>query len=86
MAAKPVLLTDQCGFDQIGAIGGGLVVSATTDGLEQGLLQLLPDPAKLKVMGEKLRRYTVENFAWEAIIPKYIELYSRILEGQRDSG
>ncbi len=79
MAARPVLLTDQCGLDEIGTIGGGKVVAPTVEGLEQGLIQLLSDPANLILMGETMRRYTLENYAWDAIGPKYIDLYSRIL-------
>jgi glycosyltransferase involved in cell wall biosynthesis len=84
MAARPVLLTDQCGLDQIGSVGGGRVVTPTVEGLEQGLLQLLSDPAKLETMGETLRRYTLDHYSWEAIVPKYIDLYARILETAQD--
>ena len=86
MAARPVLLTDHCGLDEIGSIGGGRVVAPTAEGLEQGLLQLLSDSSNLRTMGEMLRRYTLENYSWDAIGPKYIDLYSRILERRRDTG
>lgn len=84
MAARPVLLTDQCGLDEIDTVGGGRVVTATVEGLEQGLILLLSDPSNLGSMGETLRRYTLEHYSWDAIVPKYIDLYSRILGKRKD--
>ena len=36
-AGVPVLLTDQCGFDDVGAVDGGAVVPASVSGLAAGL-------------------------------------------------
>jgi len=84
MVARPVLLTDQCGLDEIDSIGGGKVVAPTVEGLEQGLIELLSDPSNLGPMGETMKRYTLENYAWDAIGPKYIDLYSRILGSKQE--
>jgi glycosyltransferase involved in cell wall biosynthesis len=84
MASRPVLLTDQCGLDEIDSVGGGRVVAPTVEGLERGLIQLLSDPSKLDPMGEILRRYTLEHYSWDAIGPRYIDLYSSILDGKQD--
>ncbi|MCX5847529.1 MAG: glycosyltransferase [Deltaproteobacteria bacterium] len=75
----PVLLTDQCGFDEVARIGGGMVVPASVDGIQEGLLILLNNLLQLKTMGEKLKRYVSENYLWENVIHQYIALYSRIL-------
>lgn len=85
VAARPVLLTDQCGLDEIEAIGGGRVVSPTVDALEGGLQKLLADPDSLQSMGETLKQYTLDNYSWDAIGPRYIDLYSRILEKHDES-
>jgi glycosyltransferase involved in cell wall biosynthesis len=75
----PVLLTDQCGFDEVARIGGGMVVPATINGIQEGIRSLLSDPAELKNKGEKLKKYVLDNYLWENVVHKYINLYEQIL-------
>jgi glycosyltransferase involved in cell wall biosynthesis len=83
ITGTPVLLTDRCGFDQVAAVGGGLVVPASVAGLQTGLVEMLADPARLQEMGRKLGKYTHEHFAWDSIVNQYIQLYRRILDEKR---
>jgi len=78
----PVLLTDQCGLDEVERIGGGKVVSATVEGLQNGLSEILKNHDKLKSMGSNLKRHVIDNYTWEIIINKYIALYSRVLSNK----
>jgi glycosyltransferase involved in cell wall biosynthesis len=78
-SATPVLITDQCGFDEVDSIGGGRVVSATVDGLVHGLLELLSNRKRLDRMGKNLNRYTLENFTWNTLVVKLLALYRDIL-------
>ncbi|MBU1052678.1 MAG: glycosyltransferase [Proteobacteria bacterium] len=80
ITGTPVLLTDQCGFDDIGAIDGGDVVPATVDGISRGLIENLKDPVKLKLKGENLKKYTLENFTWDSVICKYMTLFHQIFD------
>jgi glycosyltransferase involved in cell wall biosynthesis len=79
ITATPVLLTDQCGFDDVATIGGGQVVPASVLGLQEGLVELLKDPDQLKVQGVNLKRYVCEHFAWDSVVNKYLDLYRQIL-------
>lgn len=79
ITGTPVLITDQCGFDEVEHIGGGRVVPASVDGLKDGLLEMLRDSDDLKSKGKKLKEYTLENYTWDAIIQKYIRLYHQLL-------
>lgn len=63
-AGLPVLLTDQCGFDEVAEIGGGAVVPASVEGLVAGLEQLLANRGELAPMGERLRARIRENYTW----------------------
>lgn len=74
----PVLLTDQCGFDEIQDIDGGLVVSASVEGLAQGLMDLLGNGKRLTIMGENLKKYIFSNYTWEAITQRYCQLFAEI--------
>ena len=76
----PVLITDQCGFDEVADINGGRVVSASVDGLQNGLIEILKDSDELSLMGANLEKYTRRHFIWDAVINKYIKLYQNILE------
>lgn len=79
ISGTPVLLTDQCGFDEIEEVGGGIAVPATVEGLRAGLAHLLDRRNDLKPMGEKLKKHISENYLWEAITLKYLYFYQKIL-------
>jgi glycosyltransferase involved in cell wall biosynthesis len=74
-----VLMTDQCGFDDVARVGGGMVVPASVSGLQDGLVQLLRHPARLKHMGARLREHVSENFTWDSVGSKYLSLFRDIL-------
>jgi glycosyltransferase involved in cell wall biosynthesis len=80
-AGTPVLVTDQCGCDDIMGGERGLVVPATVDGLQSGMKQLLDDRSRLAVKGETLRRYVLERYAWDSLILKYVAIYTRLTPG-----
>jgi len=78
-AGTPVLLTDQCGFNEVAAINGGEVVPASVAGLAAGLVRMLRDPKKLARQGAALKRYVQDHFLWDAIVLEYLELYRKLL-------
>ena len=79
ICGKPVLITDQCGFNVIEKIDGGKVVQASVKGIELGLIEILRDKDRLNSMGSNLKQYTNENFTWDSIIGKYLTLFGQIL-------
>lgn len=83
VTGTPVMLTDRCGVSELAGVGGGLVVPASIEGLERGLIEILRDVQKLKSMGAKLQKYTFENFSWDVIVGKYLRLYHQILSGSQ---
>lgn len=66
-AGLPLLLTDQCGFDEAAEIGGGAVVPATAEGLAAGLDRLLASRGELAAMGERLRAHIRANYTWPTL-------------------
>ncbi len=79
ISETPVILTDQCGFDEIGKIGGGKVSTASVDGIYSSLLEVLKDPSDLDKMGKKLKEFVNKNYTWSVVIVKYIELYKNLI-------
>lgn len=78
IVGTPVLLTNQCGFDEVQEIRGGIVVEASIDGLKNGLIGLVRREGELVEMGERLKRFTHSCFAWSEVVKKYDTLYERI--------
>lgn len=83
ITGTPVLLTDQCGFNEVESIGGGQVVPASVEGLQNGLLEILRDPEQLKLYGVNLKQYVYKHFTWDSVISKYLKLYRQILNIRR---
>jgi glycosyltransferase involved in cell wall biosynthesis len=83
IAGTPVLLTDQCGFDEMAQSGGGMVVPATAEGLGKGLVDMLGDSDALTMRGEKLRAFVTKYFLWDSIIGRYIQLYNELSREER---
>jgi glycosyltransferase involved in cell wall biosynthesis len=79
ICGTPVLITDQCGFDEIAAAGGGIVVPASAAGLADGLRILLKERSQLPVLGAKLRRFTQDRYLWSTIVQRYAQLFSKLL-------
>ncbi len=75
IVGTPVLLTDQCGFDEVATVGGGQVVAATAIDLAAGLDGLLADRSALKVMGTRLQAHVRRNFTWDVIVSRFQDLY-----------
>jgi glycosyltransferase involved in cell wall biosynthesis len=58
-----VLLTKECGFDEVADVGGGIVVEADVDSLKAGLLEMTRYN-DLKIKGELLFKFVNENYTW----------------------
>lgn len=79
ITGTPVLITDQCGFDDVAAVAGGMVVEASIEGLQEGLLAMTGNPDKLKIMGQNLLKFTRDHFLWDHMVNRYLELFSRVM-------
>lgn len=75
----PVLLTDQCGFDEVETVGGGRVVAATAEGLYEGLRSMLAERASLPSKGRALQAYVRRNFAWPVIVELLISHFEGLI-------
>jgi glycosyltransferase involved in cell wall biosynthesis len=85
ISGTPVLMTDQCGFNEIADTGGGMVVPASVGGLEKGLVSMLSDRDNLKMKGQRLKAFVSKYFLWDSIIDQYVQLYKGIAWNGRTS-
>jgi len=79
ICGTPVLLTDQCGFDDVQKVGGGIVTPASEAGIEIGLDQMLSGKVDLEMQGRQLQEYVKKRYTWAEVIKQYLELYNRLL-------
>lgn len=78
ICGTPVLLTDQCGFDELAAIGGGWVVAANSEKIAKALTRIISDPEAQNSASLKIKNYVTDNFSWQFIVKKYLSLFERI--------
>lgn len=79
ITGKPVLITDQCGFNEVQEVNGGRVVQANVKSIENGLLDLLTNENQLIEMGFNLRTYIEKNYLWTSIAKLHLELFNNII-------
>lgn len=79
ITGTPVLITNQCGFDCVAEVDGGIVVPASVVGIQEGLLRILEDSDKLESKGINLKNFVQNNFTWDSVISEYLKLYNQIL-------
>jgi len=78
-AGSPVLITDQCGFNEIEVVGGGKVVSASVSGIMNGIDSMLNE-GSLEKMGGALKQHVEKSYQWDEAANCYVSLYNQILE------
>jgi glycosyltransferase involved in cell wall biosynthesis len=79
ICGTPVLLTDQCGFSDIGSVDSRLEVPATEAGIAEGLNRLLADPATLAQVGPRWSEFVEQRYTWEVIVGRYLTLYAGLV-------
>ncbi|MBU4377284.1 MAG: glycosyltransferase [Candidatus Omnitrophica bacterium] len=79
ISGTSIVLTDQCGFNEVENIHGGIVVPASAEGIQKGITTALNDTHARNVMAKNLKQYVADNFTWKIIVDKYLTLYRNML-------
>ena len=79
IASTPVIITDQCGFNQIKTVSGGIVCQANVSGIYSAIYDAYHERKKLHIMGDNLNKFVNETYTWSMVISKYIDLYLKLL-------
>lgn len=77
----PVLLTDQCGLNNLKELNAAIITTASAEGIREGLINNLSKNEELIEMGLKLKAHVFENYLWSGIVKKIEELYRKTLAG-----
>jgi glycosyltransferase involved in cell wall biosynthesis len=75
----PVVLTNQCGLNDLELINAGIVVSPTVLDIKNGLLKSLNNPQKLEDLGKNLKEHVYKNYLWTSVVKKIETLYESIV-------
>jgi glycosyltransferase involved in cell wall biosynthesis len=73
-----VLLTDRCGFDNVADVEGGMVVSASIDGLQEGIEIMTGNSSGLEIMGENLMKFVGDRYLWKHTAKQYLDLFNKV--------
>ena len=78
----PVVATDIEGISEIitNGVTGILVPKEEPDKLANAVNQLLDNKEKIKEITENGYDFVMKNFTWDALLPKYIEFYEKLME------
>lgn len=78
-SSVPVVVTQTCPWPQIEREDCGRWVQHDADSIAQGILGLIADPARARAMGEKGRRFVIENYAWDSVAGGMVAAYEQAL-------
>lgn len=84
LCGTPVLLTDQCGFDEVQELDGGCVVAVDVDALAEGVQLMLQDPERLSAQGQRLRVAVMSHYTWDGLTQQVLTLYSKLIFESRN--
>jgi glycosyltransferase involved in cell wall biosynthesis len=84
MFGTPVLMTDQCGLDDLREVEPGLVVPASVNGLTRGLEFALEDPLRLRALGAHWQALVRERFLWNHLAAQFREVHERIIDRRQN--
>lgn len=83
ITGTPVVLTDQCGFDEVEQVRGGLVVEASVEGVQRGIQFVVEHFEELKDMGGRLKKLSLEQYSWCSVVKMYNQAYEKIIVAKR---
>ncbi len=79
-AGLPVVITTGCNFPEAAVAEAAQVVEISGDALAQALIYYLKYPEEAQKMGDRARRFVLENYSWEQVARQLINVYRSILD------
>jgi glycosyltransferase involved in cell wall biosynthesis len=76
----PCIFTTACNFPEAQEAQVAKVVEVNQEEITEALLWCLSNEEEAKEMGQKARQFILENYTWNKIAIKLIEVYGSIIE------
>lgn len=74
------VITTGCNFPEAAAAEAAHVVDINADAIANALLQCLNNPQQAKAMGDRARDFIFQNYTWEHVAEKLIQVYRAIID------
>ena len=78
--AKPVIVTDGIGLNDIARDAGIYVPRKDSKNLARAIVSLLKDEGYARELGKRARERVAKNYDWMKVVKATIRLYERVLE------
>ncbi|MEH1827701.1 MAG: glycosyltransferase [Nostoc sp.] len=75
----PCVITTGCNFPEAAESQAASVVDINADQIANALISLLQDPIQAKNMGDRARKFILENYTWDSVASKLISVYQDII-------
>ncbi len=81
MAAElPCVITTECNFPEAAAAGVAHVVDLDSDAIANAISQCLASPQIAKAMGQRARKFILQNYTWDQAARRLIQVYEAVIE------
>lgn len=80
-AARPVVISDMCHFDEVASANAGKVVPLSSQAVADALLDILSNPVNAEQMGQNARNLIQQKYTWPAIADLSIQTYQQAIKG-----
>ena len=82
--SKPLVITQQCNLSTGFDIEAAIRIEPTVDSIKLGLIELTKmSNSSLLRMGARGREHVVENYSWESVSEKMLEVYEWVIDTTR---
>jgi glycosyltransferase involved in cell wall biosynthesis len=78
----PCVITTGCNFSEAAQAQAAYVVDINAEAIANALRECLQHPQRAKEMGDRARQLILEQYTWDKIAAKMVEIYQAILNGQ----
>jgi glycosyltransferase involved in cell wall biosynthesis len=79
-SSTAVMISPGCHFPEVETAGIGRMVKAEPEAMAKTMIELLKTPKQLKEMGQKGYTFVAQNYTWDTIVDKHIEMYREGIE------
>lgn len=76
------VITVGCNFPEAAAARAACVVPIDSDAIAHALIECLKDPAAAQAMGDRARQFIFENYTWDQVATKLVQVYSAITNNE----
>lgn len=73
----PCVITTGCNFPEASEVAE--IVDIDAEQIGNALIKLLQNPSKAKEMGDRARKFILENYTWDQVASKMVAIYKQIL-------